>query len=124
MRRLVVGVDAQITSDPFVGVDGETPLVLGGAPVVTVTNAAGTTLAAPPAVDDGTGTGRYNATLPAAVHLTQPDRLTVTWTAGTQVHRHEVDVAAARYVTIPDLRAMPELNNPGEFPAARLAQVI
>jgi hypothetical protein len=124
MQRVTVGADAYTYSDPFVGPDGETPLSSPSVPVVTVTDATGVVLAAPIAVDDGSGTGRYRVTLTAAAHLLRPDLLTVTWTLAGQTQRHLVDVAGGRYATIADLRAVPVLANPGEFPASRLADAI
>jgi hypothetical protein len=122
--RLVVGADAQITSDPFVDIDGETPAALGGVPVVAVTNAAGTVLAAPVAVADASRPGRYLATLTAAVHLAQPDELTVVWTSGTHTKTQKVAVASGRYATVADCREVRALANAGEYPAWRIIKAI
>lgn len=123
MRRLVVGADALITSDPFVGPDGEAVASIG-TPTVSVVNAAGTTLAVPVASAVADGTGRYKVTLTAATHLTQPDRLTLTWTGGGQTVVDQVDVASDRYATVADVRSIAALADPGEFSAARILAAI
>lgn len=124
MDRLVVGADAQITSDTFTTIDGETPVVLGSPPIVSVTNAIGTVLTAPIATADPANPGRYLVTLTAATHLTQPDRLTVTWTSGTQSKSQIVEVAAGRYCSITDVRDVPHLASAGEFTTARIRRAI
>lgn len=123
MHRLVVGRDQQVTSDPFVAPDGETPAA-PGAVTVTVTNAAGVALAAPAAADDGTGTGRQVATLTAAAHLTQPDVLTLVWTKAGQTQTDTVEVASGRYLEVYDVRQMQGVSSPGEFPTWRVLKAI
>jgi len=122
--RLVVGADAQITSDPFVEPDGETPATLGGVPAVAVTNAAGILLPAPVVAADGSRPGRYVATLTAAAHLTQPDELTAVWTSGTFTQTHKAEVASGRYATPADCRQVKGLSNAGEYPTWRLLKAI
>lgn len=123
MHRVAVGTDVQVRSDPFVDLDGETVLDLVAAPVVTVTNAVGTSLPAPTLTEDPE-THRWLATLTAANHLAAVDRLELAWTALGQTQRQTVDVAGARYATIADCRAVPKLANRAEFPAYRLTQAI
>lgn len=78
---LVVGSDARVISPLFTDLD-EVPAAVTGVPTVSVVSLLTGALAAPTATAYPDMTGLYRATLTAAVHLTEPDELTITW-AGT-----------------------------------------
>lgn len=119
--RILKGSDFVLSSPTFVGgADFETATATTGTPTVTVTTANGTVLATP-SVTTGPTTGVYRATLTAAAHTTNLETLVVTWTgtAGgfSQNYRQIIDVAGAHYVTLPEIRSYPDLNDKTKFPA-------
>lgn len=113
-----------LPSPTFVGTDGETPTNATGTPTCAVSREDGTALAAATVTQsDATDLGNYQAAL-TTTHTSQCDRLQITWTATvaaqTQVYTDVVEVVGAHYCTIPELRAMPSLDDTDKFPTALL----
>lgn len=121
--RVLVDSDTVIDSPVFIGSDGETPSDCSTLPTCTVTDHNGVALAAVVAAD--VGDGRYRAALLAASHTAILGPLVLLW-AGTaggrlQTYSQTVDVVGAHYATIVELRAMPGMSSPDQYPTARLA---
>lgn len=121
--RAVVGSDALVRF-PLFTTDAEVPTTPTGL-TVTVVTSDGTELADPD-VDTST-TGRVVATLTAADHLDQLDTLTVTaaGTIGGLAVRQvaTVDVVSRPYLTLSELRDVPDLSNTSTFPRALLEAI-
>jgi hypothetical protein len=122
--RVLVDSDVLVTSPTFVAADGESPTDAASTPTVTAAREDGTALVAP-AVSDVTGTGVYGATLLGASHTSALDVLSLVWSgsvtgAGAQVYAQTVEVVGGFYVSLPDLRSMPELSNTTKHATASL----
>jgi hypothetical protein len=123
--RAVKGSTFTVRSPRFLALDGETPTDTASTPTVTVTTLDGTALAAP-AVTNLADPGLYTCEL-TPTHTADVDRLAVTWTGvasgNTQVYRQHVDVVAAHYVEVWDLRQGEGLADPVKFPTETLTRV-
>lgn len=100
--RILKGNDFTLASPTFVGTDRRTPTAPTGTPTCAVTREDGTSLTAA-TVSAGNTTADFTAALTAATHLTQCDRLTVTWAAtvaGQTVSRSQiVEVVGGHYIS-------------------------
>lgn len=122
--RIVKASTYTLASPVFVASDNETPTDCGSTPTCTVTRADGTALTAA-TVTAAAGDGRYTAAI-TTTHTSRVDTLTIVWTgtvdSHTQVYTSELEVVGGRYAQIPELRAMPNLENTGKFTTAMLLE--
>ena len=106
MTAFVVGSDARVTSPTFVDLDGLAAATDATPTLAVVSARTGETLAAPTVTASGT-TGVYQATLTAATHLAEVDRLSLTWAGEVDSAARSlsavVDVAGGVYVTTTEL---------------------
>lgn len=125
--RITRGSDFSLVSPTFVGSDSETGAATASTPTCTVTTEAGVALASP-TVTASSPAGVYTAALTGAVHTAALDCLAVVWSgtvtgAGLQVYRSTVEVVDRHWVTMPEIRAYPDLDHNSKYPQALLAEI-
>lgn len=122
--RVLVDSDVLVESPTFVDADGETATDADAEPTVTATREDGTVLTAPDVSDPTAADGKYAAALLGASHTSSLDRLSLVWSgavdSAAQVYAQSVEIVGGFYVSLVELRAMPELSNPAKHSTAAL----
>lgn len=120
-QRVLVGTAAVLSYQPidYNGANA-TP---AGTITIGITRADGTQLVAAGTPVGGTTNNPRTYTLSAA-NNTELQRLTATWTDGTDgsVHTTLIDVVGAYYFSIDELRNFPSLNDATKFPVEKLVE--